>query len=559
VAPNDVADFLDASPWTLAINSSAFSLVSPGNSPGRLTVGGLDLHDYSAIIAELTGTAAATEYDQLRVNGTVSIGDCVLVPILGYEPATGQSFVIIDNDGDDDDVVGEFYGLPEGAALNIGGRRHFITYRGGDGNDVVLTRNHAPAGLDSLIALNEDSDFQCALPGSDPDGESVTFELVSSPSNAAPSAFALNSNGTVSYRAKENWWGSDSFTYRVLDGELHSATHTVTFDVLPVNDAPTVDAGNGQSVFEGTTVSFDGVGQDVDGDALTYTWDFGDGASAAGATVGHAYSDDGGFKATLIVLDSHGATASDSILIMATNAAPSANITGPSDIFLGDPGAFTLYATDPSPTDQAAGFLFHIDWDGDGDFDQTFTGSSGMTIEHVFPQAGTFNVRVAAEDKDGGQSLVTEHIVTVIQPVAIDIKPGDANVLNLNSNGVLAVAIFSTADFDASRVIADSVVFAGAHAAQSSLSDVNGDGRLDMLLHFRSQETQLRAIYEQLMAGDLDGDGVLDSNQQAVSVSLTGETIDEILIEGSDELTMFLAGRELREMLEDLARAGALA
>ena len=78
-------------------------------------------------------------------------------------------------------------------------------------------------------------------------------------------------------------------------------------------------------------------------------------------------------------------------------------------------------------------------------------------------------------------------------------------------------------------------------------------------MDFRSQDTQLRAIYEQLLAEDLDEDGVLDSTRQAVSVSLIGETIDEILIEGSDELTMFLAGRELRAMLEELAQAGALA
>jgi hypothetical protein len=78
-------------------------------------------------------------------------------------------------------------------------------------------------------------------------------------------------------------------------------------------------------------------------------------------------------------------------------------------------------------------------------------------------------------------------------------------------------------------------------------------------LDFRSQDTQLRAIYEQLLAEDLDEDGDQDSTRQAVSVSLIGETIDEILIEGSDELTMFLAGRELRAMLEELAQAGALA
>jgi hypothetical protein len=121
---------------------------------------------------------------------------------------------------------------------------------------------------------------------------------------------------------------------------------------------------------------------------------------------------------------------------------------------------------------------------------------------------------------------------------------------------MLAVAIFSTADFDASRVNVASVAFAGASVAKSALSDVDGDGRLDLLLHFRTQETQLRAIYEQLLIDDLDEDGVLDSTRQSANVSLSGETIDEILIDGSDELTMFLSGRELRALLEELAQAG---
>jgi hypothetical protein len=36
-------------------------------------------------------------------------------------------------------VVGTFAGLPEGARLTVQGQNFQISYRGGDGNDVVLT------------------------------------------------------------------------------------------------------------------------------------------------------------------------------------------------------------------------------------------------------------------------------------------------------------------------------------------------------------------------------------------------------------------------------------
>ena len=88
----------------------------------------------------------------------------------------------------------------------------------------------------------------------------------------------------------------------------------------------------------------------------------------------------------------------------------------------------------------------------------------------------------------------------------IDVKPGsDPNSINLASNGVIAVAIFTTDDFDASQVDASTVVFAGANAVHSALEDVDGDGDLDMILHFRVQETNLADIYAQLLADDIRG------------------------------------------------------
>ena len=143
--------------------------------------------------------------------------------------------------------------------------------------------------------------------------------------------------------------------------------------------------------------------------------------------------------------------------------------------------------------------------------------------------------------------------------VQIDVKPGsDPNAINVSENGVVAVAIFTTDAFDASQVNVSTVVFAGASAVHSALEDIDGDGDLDMVLHFRVQETELDEIYAQLVADDLNADGVLDSNKQEFEVTLTGMTLDDQLFEGMDGLELFLAGKSLRNLLDELAATGEI-
>jgi hypothetical protein len=143
--------------------------------------------------------------------------------------------------------------------------------------------------------------------------------------------------------------------------------------------------------------------------------------------------------------------------------------------------------------------------------------------------------------------------------VEIDIKPGsDPNSLNLASQGLLAVALLTTDTFDASSVNTSSVVFAGAHAVHSALEDVDGDGDLDHVFHFRIEDTLLDEIYAQLLADDLAEDGALDSNRQTTAVSLTGQTSTDEYFEGFDELDLFLSGKNLRNLLDELAALGAI-
>ncbi|MFQ5882787.1 MAG: hypothetical protein ACE5I9_10015, partial [Candidatus Methylomirabilales bacterium] len=78
--------------------------------------------------------------------------------------------------------------------------------------------------------------------------------------------------------------------------------------------------------------------------------------------------------------------------------------------------------------------------------------------------------------------------------VPLDIKPDDPrNTINLNSQGPVRVAILSTDAFAASRVNARTVKFGPAGAPPDlehvKTQDVNRDGRDDVVLRFRIQET----------------------------------------------------------------------
>ena len=53
----------------------------------------------------------------------------------------------------------------------------------------------------------------------------------------------LTSSGSYTYTPAANFHGTDSFTYRLSDGQLQSQAATVQLTITPVNDAPVATDG----------------------------------------------------------------------------------------------------------------------------------------------------------------------------------------------------------------------------------------------------------------------------------------------------------------------------
>ena len=125
--------------------------------------------------------------------------------------------------------------------------------------------NVAPVANDMTETTTEDTAKAITLNVSDIDGDTLTAEILSNPTQGQVSVSGI----VVTYTPNENYNGSDSFTYRVSDGELWSDSATVNITITPVNDAP-VAVSFEVELQENSSVTFDLLAYDVEDDPLTY-------------------------------------------------------------------------------------------------------------------------------------------------------------------------------------------------------------------------------------------------------------------------------------------------
>jgi VCBS repeat-containing protein len=159
-----------------------------------------------------------------------------------------------------------------------------FTYRASDGaldsNLATVTLNvvdvnFPPTADDDTYSVDEDGVLDVAagagvlIGDSDPNGDVLTATLATGPANGT---LLLSGDGSFTYTPDENFFGTDTFSYRAGDGEFTSSVAIVTINVSPINDAP-VAQSDFYSVESGEDLASSGGvlsnDDDVEGDLLS--------------------------------------------------------------------------------------------------------------------------------------------------------------------------------------------------------------------------------------------------------------------------------------------------
>lgn len=168
----------------------------------------------------------------------------------------------------------------------------------------------------------------------------------------------------------------------------------------------------------GVPIQFDASeSYDMDGQALTYDWDFGDGNQGSGVSPEHTFISDGDFSVSLTISDGFGGTDTiTEVISIAPNQPPLADIGGPYSGVEDIPIAFNGSGS----SDQEGDPLTYL-WDfGDG------SSATGPTPSHLYAFGGTFTVGLTVIDSVGGEDYAETLInVTEVndQPVALTNGP----------------------------------------------------------------------------------------------------------------------------------------
>lgn len=278
----------------------------------------------------------------------------------------------------------------------------------------------SPGSYDVVLRVKDNTDLGNSI------STDVTQVTVSDPAGPAIDGPRVACSGdAVSWRALDaDGAGTQRFTWLLGDGVSvegpqvehrydRAGRYNVTLFVddtseqnrgtrhgtrnLHVNQSPHAVAGPDQLACPGDTVSFDASGSsDADGLLSTWRWDFGDGTSAEGQTIEHAFETPGTYEVSLTVEDDSGATcnaATDTMQVV-VNAPPSASAGADRSVWVG--GANDVLELDGSASSDPDGDALSFFWEFE---DGTLL--FGERLRYVLFSAGEMPVTLTVSDTSG--------------------------------------------------------------------------------------------------------------------------------------------------------------
>ena len=132
-------------------------------------------------------------------------------------------------------------------------------------NVTISNGNQTPTAQAQSLTTVRDASLAITLTGSDPDGDALTFAVVSGPAHGSLSGTAP----ALTYTPATGYVGADSFSFVVNDGTANSLEATVSIDVQQGNTQPIANSQSLTTVRD-ASLAITLTGSDLDGNALTF-------------------------------------------------------------------------------------------------------------------------------------------------------------------------------------------------------------------------------------------------------------------------------------------------
>jgi hypothetical protein len=297
--------------------------------------------------------------------------------------------------------------------------------------------NRPPVADAQSLTVAEDNALNITLTASDADGDALAY------SPTAPAHGVLSgSGGSLIYQPAPNYFGPDSFTFTVDDGNGGTDTATISINVTPINDAPFA-VSQSLATDEDAALPILLTGSDVEADALTFAYN----QPAHGVLTGTgallsyqpALDYNGPDSFTFSVADGNGGTAigTISIAVAAVNDQPAADAQA---VMVAEDGSLAIALSGSDVDADVLAFSFtqpsHGTLVGDADGNTLYTPSANYHGSDSF----TFTVN----DGNGGTASA---VVSITVSSVNDSPTGDGQSVSVNEDNSIGILV-TAADID---------------------------------------------------------------------------------------------------------------